>query len=183
MTSHGIEQVWVPAGSFAMGSDSSTLAELRSSEPPPWVGRALTLEFPAHKVTISQGYWIDRTEVTRRSFDEFARNGGYADTTLWSVEGRKWLKHRPRDSLRPGCDALGPDHPVACVTWYEAETYATWRGGRLPSEAEWEFAARGSRSLMYPWGNHFEPAKTNVNGAESTVTVGSHPEGASWVGR
>jgi formylglycine-generating enzyme required for sulfatase activity len=69
-----------------------------------------------------------------------------------------------------------------CVTWYEAEAYARWRGGHLPTEAEWEYAARGPQSLIYPWGNEFDSNRANVIGSTGPTPVGSYPNGVSWVG-
>jgi formylglycine-generating enzyme required for sulfatase activity len=68
------------------------------------------------------------------------------------------------------------------VTWYEAEAYARWRDGRLPTEAEWEYAARGPESLVYPWGNTFDENKANVILSPGLTPVGSYPDGVSWVG-
>ena len=78
------------------------------------------------------------------------------------------------------------DHPVVEVSWYGAKAYAEWAGGRLPTEAEWEYAARGPDSFIYPWGNEFDCTRVNIGGDcdsyERTAPVGSFPGGASWVG-
>ncbi len=74
------------------------------------------------------------------------------------------------------------DHPRVCVTWYEAEAYAAWRGGQLPTEAQWEFAARGSESRVYPWGDEWDASKANVVDSSGLTAVGAYPEGVSWVG-
>jgi formylglycine-generating enzyme required for sulfatase activity len=175
---HGIEQVWVPAGSFQMGTE-----DVSSLEPPPWAVRELASEQPAHTVRITQGYWIDKYEVTNAAFRAFVEDGGYRTREYWSEEGWEWLGRQEVDALPVQCvPEEVPDHPRVCVTWYEALAYAHWRGGRLPTEAEWEYAARGPESLIYPWGNTFDPDKANVVDSTGLTPVGSYPEGVSWVG-
>lgn len=177
----GIEQVWVPAGSFMMGTDNAAIAQLIAQDPPGFVLAEFGSEWPQHRVSITRGYWIDRFEVTNKSFAAFVDAGGYEKQAYWSVDGWAWLSRQP---VQGPSDCLGdlPDDPVSCVTWYEAEAYATWRGGRLPSEAEWEYAARGPRSLTYPWGNDFDGSRCNVVDSAGPVPVGSYPNGVSWVG-
>jgi len=178
----GIEQVWVPAGSFLMGTDDATLQELKSQGPPAWVAKALDSESPQHRVRLTQGYWIDRHEVTNAAFRAFVDDAGYTTPVYWSEAGRAWLAKQKLDALPSACPGERPDDPRRCVTWFEAEAYARWRGGRLPTEAEWEYAARGPQSSRYPWGAAFDASRCNVVGATGPVPVGSLPSGRSWVG-
>ena len=175
---HGVAQAWVPGGTFRMGSDEG------SATPPSWAAATFRSEHPAHEVAISRGYWIDVTEVTVAEFGAFKQAGGYDDRAAWSQEGWAWRQSMGASPLpRPCLEQLQtPDQPQVCVTWYEAEAYATWRGGRLPTEAEWELAARVPESLVYPWGNDFDASRANLDGATGPVAVGSYPTGASWVG-
>jgi formylglycine-generating enzyme required for sulfatase activity len=172
----GIDQVWVPGGSFRMGSD------LDSATPPSWAVATYHSEQPAHDVTLTRGYWIDATEVTVEAFKAFKDAGGYTVEANWSVEGWKWLQTQQVSALPNPCLAQEPDEPQVCVTWYEADAYARWRGGRLPTEAEWEFAARSPVSLVYPWGDEYDADLANIDGGTKPVAVGSYPDGASWVG-
>jgi formylglycine-generating enzyme required for sulfatase activity len=173
--SHGVKQVWVPGGTFMQGSDEST------PTPPSWAAAEAPGERPAHEVRLSRGYWIDATEVTVAAFAEFKAAGGYDNQSLWSEKGWAWRQSQTKP-LPNACLEQGPDEPQVCVTWYEAEAYASWRGGRLPTEAQWEFAARGPESLVYPWGNTYDPARANLDGGTGPMAVGSFPKGASWVG-
>lgn len=180
--SHGIEQVWVPSGCFMMGSaDPEGFAGL---EPPGWVERAREpdMEQPAHEVCITTGYWIDKYEVTNMAYQAFIDDGGYDEQTYWSEKGWTWREANRSQTLPAECIEIIPENPRVCVTWYEAEAYARWRGGRLPTEAEWEYAARGPESLIFPWGNEWDADRANIVGSSGPVAVGSYPDGASWVG-
>jgi formylglycine-generating enzyme required for sulfatase activity len=172
----GVGQVWVPGGIFTMGSDAG------SATPPAWAARTFTSEHPAHEVHLTRGYWIDTTEVTVAQFAAFKAAGGYRDQSSWSTEGWAWLQRVGASTLPAPCLTQRADEPQVCVTWYEADAYARWRGGRLPTEAEWEFAARGPESRVYPWGDTFDNARANLDGGTGPVAVGSYPKGASWVG-
>lgn len=180
----GVAQVWVPAGTFLMGTDADAIAALEAADPPPppWVAAEFPSEQPAHEVTLTSGYWIDTTEVTNAAFDAFAAAGGYTTEAYWSPEGWAWISDLDVNGFPRRCDDDAPDVPRRCITWYEAEAYATWRGGALPTEAQWEFAARGPESTVYPWGDEWDPARANVVDSTAAVAVGSFPTGASWVG-
>ena len=178
----GVEQVWVPAGTFQMGTDAAAIAALDAADPPPWVASEFPSEQPQHEVTLSTGYWIDRTEVTNTAFDAFAVAGGYTTRDYWSDEGWAWVSDLEADRLPRRCPGDAPDVPRRCINWYEAAAYAAWRGGALPTEAEWEYAARGPESTVYPWGDDWDPARANVVDSTAAVAVGSYPDGASWVG-
>ena len=171
----GVTQVWVPAGVFIQGTVS-----IDGLEPPAWATKELASEQPAHEVAITTGFWIDRDEVTNAAYGRFVEAGGYRDPQHWSTEGWEWRSHKD-DQLPVDCGGE-PDEPRVCVTWYEAEAYANWRGGRLPTESEWEYAARGPDSSLYPWGNEWVPANANITELDQLTGAGSYPDGASWVG-
>jgi formylglycine-generating enzyme required for sulfatase activity len=178
----GIKQVWVPAGTFTMGTDAKAIAALEAQSPPDWVAPEFPSEQPAHEVTLTKGYWIDKDEVTNAAFAAFVDAGGYANQSLWSADGLAWLRTKDASRLPLHCQGDVADHPRMCLTWFEAEAYAAWRGGRLPTEAEWEYAARGPKSTVYPWGDTFDRDKANVLNSIAPKPVGSYPAGASWVG-
>ena len=182
--SKGIEQAWVPAGSFLMGTSDDEADAVRDLDPPFWVKGELRSEQPQHEVRLTSGFWIDKHEVTNSAFQAFVDDGGYLKQDYWSEDGRKWLEGKSSSSIPVSCanEEEEPDHPRVCVTWYEAEAYARWRGGQLPTEAQWEYAARGPQSLIYPWGNTFDSSKANVVDSSGLTRVGSYLEGASWVG-
>ena len=125
-------------------------------------GTAGADESPQHKVYLD-GYWIYRTEVTVAQYRKFC-----------TATGRPITKELDLPPVRD-------DDPVCNVSWYEALAYAKWAGVTLPTEAQWEKAARGTDGRMYPWGNDWDPAK--CNGASGHAKpVGSYPAGASSYG-
>ncbi len=177
---HRIDQVWVPAGVFRIGTEETDPTGVLA--PPDWARFELGAERPAHEVALSSGFWIDRTEVTNAAYQAFVEDGGYTTPALWSEDGQAWLADQDIAGLPVTCPLPGPDHPRVCITWFEAEAYAAWRGGALPTEAQWEYAARGPESHVFPWGDDWDPVKATVVGATATTPVGSLPAGASWVG-
>lgn len=162
----GIPQVWVPAGAFMMGSGAD-----REARPD---------EQPDHQVNISQAFWIDQYVVTNSAFQAFIEDGGYTKRQFWSADGWRWLTNNAIKGPGNYPNFTNPDQPRVGVSWYEADAYAHWRGGRLPTEAEWEYAARGPQGLRYPWGNGFEETKANVK-SKRTTAINAHPENMSWV--
>ncbi|MDX2253137.1 MAG: SUMF1/EgtB/PvdO family nonheme iron enzyme [Nitrospira sp.] len=136
--------------------------------------------------TIDHDYWIDKYPVTNKKFRAFIEADGYGNQTYWSPEGWKWKTENaitgPRYWTDVNLNML--DHPVVGVSFYEAETYATWEGKRLPSEQEWEKAARGEDGRKYPWGEEFDKARCNnsESGIYHPTTVTQHPNGVSPYG-
>jgi iron(II)-dependent oxidoreductase len=142
-------------------------------------GFAYDNERPVHAAAVS-AFRIDRTPVTVAAYAEFIAAGGYDDERLWHPEGWPWREEhevrRPMFWNEDGTirrfdriEAPHPDQPVMNVSWYEADAYARWRGARLPTEAEWETAARLDPSTglvrTQPWGEDAAPTHAvNVDG-------------------
>lgn len=189
-SSYGGEMIYIPAGSFLMGNNGS--------EP-----YSYSDELPQHSVFLS-GYYIGKYEVTRGEYRAFMNAGGYSNSAYWSNVGWTWKLGYNR--TEPCYWAANQDwcgdqpftqtdnHPVVGVSYYEAEAFCNWAGGHLPTEAQWEKAARwnGSSALVYPWGNTWDDQKCNHlcdhnlagggYGRWQTAPVGSYPSGASPYG-
>ncbi|WP_344427034.1 ergothioneine biosynthesis protein EgtB [Amycolatopsis minnesotensis] len=180
-------EVFVPGGPFVMGTSAE-----------PW---ALDNERPAHETTVD-AFYLDTAPVTNGAFTEFLDAGGYTERRWWSEDGWSYLRehgisaprfwHREQDAwwrTRFGVyERVPSDQPVVHVSYYEAEAYAAWAGRRLPTEAEWEKAARfdpeTGESRRFPWGND-EPTPSRANLGQrhlSPAPVGAYPDGVSPAG-
>jgi len=172
-TAEAREQNWVtvPAGEFLMG------AQKKDSSKPNYDPEASSSESPVHPVCLGE-YRIGRYPVTVCEYQRFVDDGGYTKEDHWPSKGfGKWpAPEEWEDQLQH------PNRPVVCVSWYEAAAYAAWAGCRLPTEAEWERAARGTDGRRYPWGDD-EPNPALLNSWESRIheptPVGLYPGGAS----
>jgi serine/threonine-protein kinase len=132
---------------------------------------------PKRREVRLDAFHIDRRPVTNRQFKRFVDVTGYFPED----EGaRRFLQHFRRGEIPAGLE----DHPVVNVSWTDAAAYAAWAGKRLPTEAEWEKAARGSDGRKYPWGpDEPTPAHANFGSrTRGTTPVGAHPAGASPYG-
>lgn len=122
---------------------------------------------PAHQVTLP-AYYIDKYPVTNAQYARFAAETGYRVPINWA-EGR----FDPKLML----------HPVTMVSWFDAKAYCEWNGKRLPTEAEWEKAARGTDGRRWPWGEVMDVQKLNTYySVGSTTPVNAYPDGASPYG-
>ena len=164
-----IPLVHVPSGEFLMGSTDQDPG-------------ADSDEKPQHTVTLD-AFWIGQTEVTNLMFAAFLNemgnqveeraswlNAAAEDVAILQGQEGQWLPRRGFE-----------DHPVTFVTWYAARAYCTWAGGRLPSEAEWEKAARGADGRIFPWGDEIDCSLANYIDcrAGGSLPAGSYPAGAS----
>ncbi|MDQ1350423.1 MAG: hypothetical protein QG657_725 [Acidobacteriota bacterium] len=165
--------VLVEAGKFTMGSEE------------------YDDEKPVHKIELTE-FEIGKYPVTNTEFKAFMLDHGYENKEYWTPEGWQWRQEN--NISEPGLwhdrKWNGPNFPVVGVSWYEAAAYAVWLSAKthhkyqLPTEAQWEKAARGSRGFRYPWGDKFDKNKCNSaeSGLHRTSPVGIFPSGKSPYG-
>jgi len=150
------DMILVPAGPFRMGADRGGQGD----------------EQPEHEVTLP-AYWLDRTEVTNAAYGA-------------CVAAHACRPHDPTSAQknRFGNDALfrSPDQPITSISWDDALAYCAFSGKRLPREAEWEKAARGTDGRKFPWGDEPANPERAVYAGMRTLPVGSRPQGAGPYG-
>jgi len=168
----GSKLILIPAGEFTMGSPE---------------GKGYKDEHPQHKIYLD-AYYIGKYEVTNEQFARFVRETDYRayaerKSNIWKVD--LWNTYYNSGTA---------DHPVICITWEDAVAYCKWAGLRLPTEAEWEKAVRGTDGRKYPWGKEWDKKRCNwwkgpnlsgmadLNNSRGTLPVGSFPGGTSPYG-
>ena len=184
----GAVMVFVPGGTFQMGSGTDESAATSGNAS------------PEHPVQVDS-FWIDKYPVDNKQYAEFLylRGNQWENGVAWyELESDFGLILKRLDVFSP---KLGfEDHPVIGVSWYGAQAYCDWIGGRLLTEAEWEYAASGPENRIYPWGNEYDctmgnfhdwtdedvsgsfPGERGCDGIDFTSPVDAYPEGVSWVG-
>jgi formylglycine-generating enzyme required for sulfatase activity/predicted phosphodiesterase len=179
-------RVLIRGGTFWMG------AQRNAKTKPGYDNEADDDEAPVHRVTLSD-FWIDRYPVTVQQFRRFvdAGSSGYLDVGVWSGEG--WaLREKAERSQPSGWEEQirHPNRPVVYVTWHEADAYCRWLAKRtgqavqLPTEAQWEYAARGEKGRKFPW-DDAAPTDQHANFAMNVghaTPVGIYPLGATAEG-
>lgn len=175
----GVEMHLVPGGAFLMGSTPGQVEQavaLCTDNPDgdSCAAREFASEMPQHEVYISP-FYMDLSEITNLQYRACVNAGGCQPPREGSGTYRRSAYYD-----RPEFNA----HPVVWVTWFDARDYCAWAGKRLPTEAEWEKAARGEDARLYPWGNSFreDRANTQDRGVEAIQPVGQYPAGASPYG-
>lgn len=166
------EMVAIPAGAFTMGTTEAQKAQLQAADF--WDEERFADELPARDVTVP-AFALARTEVTIAQFQAFIDATGYRPSGVcWALREGEFGFLERSNWRHPGYEQR-PDHPVVCVTWWDAQAYARWlnlRTGetyRLPTEAEWEYAARAGTQTHYFWGDDPNSGCPFMNGADQTA--------------
>jgi formylglycine-generating enzyme required for sulfatase activity len=166
--------VYISAGSFIMGSNAGEVGAVQGSclgvDPGCDAGQ-FEDETPQREVTLD-AFYIDETEVAVADFRAFVAATGYQTTSEAKGDPVQY-------TWRAFDTPERQDHPVRWMSWHDANAYCQWAGKRLPTEAEWEKAARGTQGLLYPWGNEWDDARVPFGDA---APVTAFPDGASPYG-
>jgi formylglycine-generating enzyme required for sulfatase activity len=194
--------VLIPEGEFVMGlSEAEAEKVVKEFYGTATVSpRMYFMECPEHKVKV-RAFRISKYEVTNQEFKEFVSDGGYERKEFWKeliVMPNINTNYTGMDRIRLFKDTTGKfgpatwengsfpvgkeNNPVEGVSWYEAVAYCRWRKLRLPSETEWEYAARGNDKRRFPWGNDPSAASKWSEGDHTSKPVGSVPEDRSPMG-
>ena len=162
--------VYVPAGEFLMGTSDADIEYYKQIFPLRRIAR-FDNERPQRTVFVD-AFYIDKYEVTNKQYKQFLAETGY--------EPKHYLDRLPYNA---------PNLPAVVLEWEDAVAYTVWAGKRLPTEAEWEKAARGTDGRIWPWGNEWDGTKLSGNdgtglkdGYKETAPVGQFPQGASPYG-
>ena len=155
---------YIPSGEFIMGSEDVDTEGL-AKEFGERRGRYYEDEKPVRKIFL-KGFYINKYEVTNMEYKTFVTAAGYPPPPTWV------------NVMYPNSEA---NHPVTNVTWFDAYNYCAWAGKRLPTEEEWEKAARGPNGNKYPWGDEYDEKKANLTKG-ATTAVGSFETDKSYYG-
>ncbi|MEJ2109863.1 MAG: SUMF1/EgtB/PvdO family nonheme iron enzyme [Acidobacteriota bacterium] len=141
------EMVFVPAGEFILGTDNKE-----------------SFAYYPSRTTTLPAFWIDKYEITNLEFLDFTNESGYMGE---DIQGKNW---------RLFFTSFDKANDPAILTWNDAKAYCESKGKRLPSELEWEKAARGSEGFKYPWGNEWENGKSNTyeSGLKAPAAIGAY---------
>jgi formylglycine-generating enzyme required for sulfatase activity len=184
----GMMMVYVPGGEFVMGSADHGAYAMQLCKQ--YFGDCLWDSYgdegPAHPVALS-GFWIDHAEITNGHYRHCVEAGACKPPMQnGSYTRESYYDNRAYDA-----------YPVIYVTWFQAAEYCKWAGGQLPTEAQWEYAARGPDNRIFPWGSTFNGSRVNYcdtncplpfadhavdDGFADTAPVGRYPAGKSWCG-
>jgi formylglycine-generating enzyme required for sulfatase activity len=188
--------VQIPAGSFIMGTSEDQIDRLakKNKLAKKWKEKGyFSRESPQHTVTL-ESYFIGKYPVTVEEYTAFVTMGGYLSKKYWTAAGWVWREKAGKvkpDYWEEGIFSGNDRYPVVGVSWYEAWAYCHWLSAetgkvyRLPTEAEWEKAARGKDGWLYPWGDEFDQTRCNtrVTNVGRTEPVGRYsPDGDSPYG-
>ncbi len=186
----GMTMMYIPEGEFLMGSTDEQIEMLLKTDYCKKTNCRKSYfahEMPQHKVYLD-AYWIDRTEVTNAEYARCVNAGACKAPGQWTDQSHeRWYGNPKFDN-----------YPVTIITYDQASSYCQWAGGRLPTEAEWEKAARGTDGRTFPWGNELDKSRANTcdkwcqamsghdpsvdDGYAEIAPVGSYPDGASPYG-